>query len=223
MRRTNAPSAIVGPLDNIVASHTGKAVVPTSTNRGIRNDSAGQIAPYTSSAAVSASMAGGAGHSRGDMESPGPLEGGFGELTEAEVVDIMQALRMESPSSSSSVSTPPAALMLRGGPAQYPVFPGSAVGASCSEDSVTVRPNVTPKALSPPQAMGFEGDDEFSARVGLALGDRDTSEALAKMLRSIRASGNSWREQDGKTGSDELLVPTPPPQPQPPPPSVTAS
>lgn len=126
--------------------------------------------------------------------------GPFGELTEAEVSDIMQALSGDSYSHSSSdrvetPSVPPPDLLDSAPVTQFlPSFRDAA-------------------AMSPPLDREFEEEEAFSARIESALAGHNAPAALADMLRSLHAHNFSEVVVDA-VGGEPLVLPQPPPNAQ---------
>lgn len=187
---------------NTIMNDIGNAIMPASTSQRVNTYSADQGESSQLAAIATTSTA---QHPR-EAVGPGPFQGLIGELSEAEISDIMQALSMDSSSSSDPV--PPATATLHQGPESDSAY--TLADSSTSEQSGGMA-----AARSPTTPRLQDEDRAFSARVESALGDRDISAALAKMLYSMRSSWGSWREcVDGSRPGDPL-VPAPPPPPLP--------
>lgn len=224
VRPRASPLTRDGLSENTIMNDIGNAVMAASTSHKVDTYSVDEGA---SNQLGVAAMTGAVrqDHPRGAI-GPGPFEGPFGELSEAEVSDIMQALTIDSSSSSSHLA-PNAALGLQQRLEDDPAFTlaleGSIVSDSRPDPSTagqtrgmaTTRPPATPRLE--------KGDEEFSARVESALGDKDISAALTKMLRSMRSSGGSWRECVDGSSLGDPLVPAPPPLPPPTPITLATS
>lgn len=148
---------------------------------------------------------------------PGPFAGSFPELTEAEVSDIMRSLSPDYSLASSSSPTANAALNLLPRAADHvPPLLGDSTNNVSEEDTSPAQPpgDRVPEIHSQSRSCEVEEEEAISAKLESALSDRDTSAALAGMLRSMRSSQvRPRRSMNGTSHAEHEPATLPPPPP----------